>query len=391
MGKYNRQESKGIIIVGGGLVGMSLAIALAESGLGVTVIDREKPESQLQPEFDGRVSAIAWRSYKFLEKIGVWKFVQENAEPIKDIRVSEFGSGLFLHFDHTEIGDEPFGFIVENRHTRHALHMRAASLSSLKLIAPAEVENVDLENSRLTIKGQPPMDYELLIAADGKNSQLRDMAAIKCTRRKYEQSAIVCTIEHELPHMGLAHEYFIPTGPFAVLPLSNNRSSLVWTEPGKVAPLYIKMSEDDFNAEIAKRVKHLGKVKALPGRWLYPLELVLANEYVKGNFVLVGDAAHAIHPIAGQGVNLGFRDAELLTDKVTEARKLGLEIGLAIDGYENIRRLDNNMMIFATDKINRLFSNNILPLKLARDIGLGAVNQIPALRRFFMKYAAGKF
>ena len=375
------------------MVGMALGISLAEAGLPVCVIDRETPAAQLQPQFDGRVSAIAWRSYKFLEKIGVWKFVAEHAEPIKDIRVSEFGSGLFLHFDHTEIGDEPFGYIVENRHMRHALHLRAASLSGLKLIAPAELEGVDFENSQLQLKGHEPVSYALLVAAHGKNSKVRELAGIKTRNRKYGQSAIVCTIEHELPHHGLAHEHFIPTGPFACLPLSNNRSSLVWTEPFEVAPLYIKMTDDEFNAEIAKRVTYLGKVKALPGRWLYPLELVHAEKYVKNNMILVGDAAHAIHPIAGQGVNLGYRDAELLADKIPMAAKLGLGINSAYvtDEYERLRRLDNNMMIFVTDYINRLFSNNILPLKLVRDIGLGAVNQIPPLRRFFMKYASGKF
>ncbi len=372
---------------------MTLGIALAEAGLNVTVIDREKPEAQLQPNFDGRVSAIAWRSYKFLEKIGVWKLMAEHAEPIKDIRVSEFGSSLFLHFDHTEIGDEPFGYIVENRHTRHALHMRAASLSGLKVIAPAELENIDTEKKALKLKGGEVLQYELLVAADGKNSQVRSIAGIDVKSRKYGQSAIVCTIEHELPHMGLAHEHFIPAGPFACLPLGNNRSSLVWTEPSELASIYLKMTDEDFNAEIAKRVNYLGNVKALPGRWLYPLELVHAKTYAKDGIMLVGDAAHSIHPIAGQGVNLGFRDAELLTDKISSAAKLGLEISSAYvtDEYERLRKLDNGAMIFATDKINRLFSNNILPLKLARDIGLGAVNQIPALRRFFMKYASGKF
>lgn len=388
----NMEKDNSIVIIGGGMVGMALGIALAENGLPVTIVDREKPEVQLQPEFDGRVSAIAWGSYKFLEKIGVWKLLADNPEPIKDIRVSEFGSNLFLHFDHKEIGDQPFGYIVENRHTRHAMHIRAASLSNLKLLAPAELEEIDFERKLVKVKGHEPIKYELLIGSDGKNSKVRELAGIKAKKSGYKQSAIVCTIEHELPHSGLAHEHFIPAGPFACLPLTNNRSSLVWTEPTELAPLYMKMPEDEFNAEISKRVTYLGNVKALPGRWLYPLELVHAEEYVKGDVILVGDAAHSIHPIAGQGVNLGFRDIELLVDKIVESARLGLGVNSETvkEAYSRLRRLDNNIMIRATDSINRLFSNNVLPIKLVRDMGLGLVNQIPPLRRFFMKYASGK-
>jgi 2-octaprenyl-6-methoxyphenol hydroxylase len=377
-----------IVIVGGGLVGLSQAIALAGEGFEVTVIDREVPDVQLQPEFDGRTCAIAWKSYKFLDKIGVWQYIAEFAEPIKDIRVSEFKSPLFVHFDHSEIGTDPFGFIVENRHIRYALFKRAAELAGLKIIAPASL--LEIENGKLTIEHNHQsaiINYQLLIVADGKNSKTRDMLGIKASRSSYNQTAIVCTIKHEKPHMGLAYEHFIPTGPFAVLPLSQNRSSLVWAEPNDLAPVYMKMNEADFNAEIAKRINYLGKIEALPGRWSYPLELVLAKQYVKGNAVLVGDAAHGIHPIAGQGVNLGFRDIEDLTNDLVLARKLGLEPNLA--AYERKRKLDNMLMIQATDKLTKLFSNNIIPIKLAREAGLGLVNQIPPLRRFFMKYAAG--
>ncbi len=220
----NTTHQAPIVIIGGGMVGMSLAIALAESGQGVTVVDREAPLAQLQPEFDGRVSAIAWGSYKFLDSIGVWKFLAEHAEPIKDIRVSEFGSGMFLHFDHAEIGNEPFGFIVENRHIRHVLHLRAASLLNLTVIAPAELVEVSGDRQQAIVRKDNnllPIAYSLLIGADGKNSLVRKLAGIECIERDYKQTAIVCTISHELPHLGLAHEHFIPTGPFAVLPLSS--------------------------------------------------------------------------------------------------------------------------------------------------------------------------
>ena len=380
-----------IVIIGGGLVGLSQAIAFAVEGVEVTVVDREVADTVLQPEFDGRTSAIAWKSYKLLNKIGVWQYIAEHAEPIKDIRVSEFGSSLFLHFDHEEIGNEPFGFIVENRHTRYALYKRAAELAHLKIIAPAELVELIGDRQQVKVKEGDKLlhiNYHLLIGADGKNSQVRELAGIKTKGRPYNQTAIVCTIEHEKPHMGLAHEYFLPAGPFAVLPMRGNMSSLVWTEPSELAPLYIRMTDEEFDAEISKRVTHLGKVKSMPGKWSYPLGLLHAQKYVLGNIVLVGDAAHGIHPIAGQGVNLGFRDIELLTDIIVESKKLGLPLNLA--RYEKARRHDNLMMIQATDKINRLFSNNILPLKLVRDAGLGLVNEIAPLRRLFMKYASGK-
>jgi 2-octaprenyl-6-methoxyphenol hydroxylase len=361
-------NSASIVIVGGGLVGLSQAIALAQEGIAVTVIDREVADTVLQPEFDGRTCAIAWKSYKFLDKIGVWQYVAEYAEPIQDIRVSEYGSSLFLHFDHTEIGNEPFGFIVENRHTRYALYKRASELPNINLVAPAEV--LEIGEGRLEIRDLKNnsilhVPFSLLIAADGRNSQIRKLAGIKTKNHNYNQHGIVCTIEHEKPHMGLAHEYFLPVGPFAVLPLQGNRSSLVWCEPSDLVQSYLKMSDADFDAEIAKRVKHLGKVKALGGRWSYPLDLIHAEKYVAGNVVLVGDSAHGIHPIAGQGVNLGYRDVILLTELILNSCKLGLPLYLA--QYEKVRKFDNSLMIRGNHIINRLFSNNILPLKIVRD------------------------
>ena len=384
-------NSSSIVIVGGGLVGLSQAIALAQEGINVTVIDKEVAETALQPEFDGRTCAIAWKSYKFLEKIGVWKYIAPHAEPIQDIRVSEYGSSLFLHFDHTEIGNEPFGFIVENRHTRFALYKRASELPNIKLISPAEV--LDIGEGRLEIRdlknnSMLHVPFSLLIAADGRNSKIREMAGIKTKGHNYNQHGIVCTIEHEKPHMGLAHEYFLPVGPFAVLPLQGNRSSLVWCEPTDLVQSYLKMNDADFGAQIAKRVKHLGKIKTLKGRWSYPLDLIHAEKYVAGNIVLVGDAAHGIHPIAGQGVNLGYRDVILLTELIVNSRKLGLPLNLA--QYEKVRKFDNSLMIKGNHIINRLFSNNVFPIKVVRSLGLGMVNQVPQLRRLFMKYASGK-
>jgi len=374
------------------MVGLSQAIALADAGIEVTVIDREDPKTILNTKFDGRTSAIAWKSYKFLDKIGAWAEMARHGQPINDIRVSDNKSPLFVHFDHSDVGDDPFGYIIENRHIRAALYKRAKQLKSLKLLAPAEITNLDLENSAISLKSGDIIKYQLLIGADGKNSFVRKTAGISEFRKSYGQMGIVCTIEHELPHNGLAHEKFLPAGPFAVLPMQGNRSSLVWTEPSELAPIYMQMADTEFLAEIEKRCGYLGKLKLVEGRWCYPLELMHSDKYIKDNMLLIGDAAHSIHPIAGQGVNLGFRDAELLTDMITENMKLGLGAasGKMLEGYENIRKLDNRMMIFATDTLNRLFSNSILPIKLARSWGLGIVNEIPPLKRFFMRQASGK-
>ena len=382
-----------ITIIGAGMVGLSQAIALAANGVDVTVIDQEDPAKILTHQFDGRVSAIAWRSSKFLQKIGAWEGMLPYAGKILDIRVSEFGSNLFLHFDHEEIGSEPFGYIVENRYIREALFKRAAELPNLRLLAPAKILSIvdgplliEQNNQQLTI------DYQLLIGADGKNSAVRKHAGISEYRKSYKQMGLVATIEHEKPHLGLAHEHFMPVGPFAVLPMQGNRSSLVWTEPNDIAHIYHQMSDADFLAQIKKRVEYLGDIKLAGQRWIYLLELMHADSYVKGNIALIGDAAHTIHPIAGQGVNLGFRDAEALTEIIIGQLKLGLDPAstAALARYNNLRRLDNTLMITATDRLNILFSNKILPLKLARQLGLGAVNQIPPLKKLFMKYASGR-
>ena len=391
----NNQLSAEIAIVGGGMVGLAQGIALAEQGISVVVIDREDPSKIVAQDFDGRVSAIAWKSVQLLKDVDAWQYIAPFAQPINDIRVSDNKSSLFTHFDHKEIGDEPFGFIVENRHTRAGLYKRAAQIRKLKLLAPYEIVDVDFKN-RVIKTNRAPMtiNYQMLIGADGKFSKMRELAGIEVYERSYKQTGIVCTIEHEFSHGGLAHEKFLPAGPFAVLPMQGNRSSLVWTEPTELAHIYMEMSDADFLHEIYKRCDYLGKIKLVnsnqKGCWSYPLSLLHAQKYTAKNFALIGDAAHSIHPIAGQGVNLGFRDVIELTRLIMASRKLGLQAGSALPEYERNRRFDNSMMIAATDILNRLFSNNILPLRLARDMGLGVVNEISPLKRLFMKYASGK-
>ncbi len=383
-----------IIIVGGGLVGLSLAIALAQEGAEVAVIEKDDVRSQVAPDFDGRVSAISLGSERVLKAIGVWQYVAPSAEAILDIRVADGDSTAHVHYNYKDAGNEPMGHMVENRHMRIALARRAAGLPSLAMLAPAQVHAVerDIYGVTVTLSDGSVWTAPLIVAADGKRSKMRLDAGIKAVEKSYGQTAIVCTIEHELPHHGLAVQRFLPVGPFAALPMRNNRSALVWSEDEKLAPEIIKLPEETFLVEIEKRLgHHLGKFKTAGRRFSYPLHLILAKAYIDTRFALVGDAAHAIHPIAGQGVNVGFRDVAVLSELITDAMKLGLDIGSRnlLEHYQRWRRFDAMAMGALTDGITRLFSNDIAPIRLARDLGLDVVNNAPPLKRLFMLHAMG--
>lgn len=383
-----------IVISGGGMIGLLLGAGLAQHGLEITIIDREVASSQLDPNFDGRSSAIAFASYQMLEALGAWKFIGGKAEAIREIRVSDGPSLLHLHFDHRDLGEGPLGYMVENRHIRHGLFKWAKKAESLSIIAPDEVTGYAPWPGGATVdlKSGKSLDCQLVIAAEGRASQLRKQAGIRATTIPYHQVSIVTTIEHELPHMGIAHERFLPEGPFAILPLNGNRASLVWTTAEALAPTIMGLSQRAFDAEIQKRVgEFLGPVKALDYRWSYPLSLLVAEDYTAPRLALVGDSAHGIHPIAGQGLNLGLRDVGVLIEILAEAHKQGHDLGSndVLKSYARWRRVDNLLLIAVTDTLTRLFSNRSRPLRLARDIGLGIVNRQPGLKRFFMRQARG--
>jgi 2-octaprenyl-6-methoxyphenol hydroxylase len=421
-----------VLIVGGGMVGQTLAIALGGAGLRVALIDRADPASFLDAGFDGRVSAIAAGSRAVLEAIGAWDGMASEAEPILDIRVTEANSPLFIHFDHAALaqgglrhhlwrrlrpGDaqaaahdhdeapaRPFGHIIENRDIRAALMTRIAALPAITMIAPAEVSAVVNEPSRAiaTLKDGRRIATSLVVGAEGRESVLRQARGIAATRLAYGQTAIVCTVAHETPHGGVAHERFFPSGPFAILPMTDtsdahgglvHRSSLVWVEKSEMVPTMLKLGAADFDAQIARRFgDFLGRVTAIGPRWSYPLGLMHAERYVDERMVLIGDAAHSIHPLAGQGLNLGIRDVAALAEVLVDARRLGLDIGFGevLTRYERWRRTDNVVLATVTDGLNRLFSNRIPPIALARDLGLAAVNRMPPLKRFFMRHAQGQ-
>ncbi|HUJ03599.1 MAG TPA: FAD-dependent monooxygenase [Rhizomicrobium sp.] len=386
-----------VIVGGGGMVGLTLAFALAGGGLKVMVADPLPPEAALDAKFDGRVSALSYSSVRMLQALGLWDDLAAEAQPINDILVTDAGldkkpSPFSLHFDSREIG-QPMGHIAENRHIRRALHAGAAREANLTgvIAAMTNLENVP-GGILATLSNGDTVQARLAVAADGRESPMREKMGIGTIQWSYPQWGIVATVEHEFPHNGTAYEHFLPSGPFAILPMTGNRSSLVWTEREDLAPAVMKLPDEQFDAEISRRFgAHLGATKAAGPRWSYPLKFHLARAYVKPRFALAGDAAHGIHPIAGQGLNLGFKDAAALAETVLDSARIGLDIG-GIDTlkrYERWRRFDSFTLAASTDALNRLFSNDIAPLRIARDIGIGVVDSIPPLRRFFMRHAGG--
>lgn len=387
-----------IAIIGGGLNGAALALALAQSGFEVTIFDRTPATTRLDDAFDGRATAIAAGSRNMLRALGVWERVSENAQPIEDIlvtdgRVSEGASSSFLHFDHRDVGDEPFGNLVENRHLRRALDEAMAQEGGIdrRMIGVRRIE-YGTGFADLTLEDGGSHRASLAVACDGRRSPTAMAAGVRYTGWDYPQTGIVATVAHAEPHQGVAHEYFLPSGPFAILPLTGNRSSLVWTEKTALAAAAMALDDAAFEAEVARRFgDFLGEVSVEGPRWSYPLSLALADEYVKPRLALVGDAAHGVHPIAGQGLNLGYKDCAALTEVLVEAARRGEDIGdlNVLRRYERWRRFDNTAMALGMDVINRLFSNDSGPLRMARRFGISMVNRLGPAQRFFMRQAAG--
>jgi len=392
-------------IVGAGPVGAALACRLATAGMKVALIDRAPLPPMEHPAFDGRAYAIAAGSRGLLEAAGVWAGLPQAPCAINDIRITDGRIGrrpspLFLHFDHREVVTETleseadaFGWIVEARSLRVALNARLHDLP-VRLFAPAEaaVRRFD-DHAVIQVAGGPEITCRLVVAADGRESRLRREAGIAVTKWPYGQSAVVCAVAHERPHDHVALEHFLPSGPFAQLPMSPipeaaNLSALVWTDRHDRAARFMAMDDAAFAAEIQRRLgDHLGAVRPIGRRWSYPLGALFAHRTIDTRLALVGDAAHGIHPIAGQGLNLGFRDLIALAALVIGADDPGAPELLR--RYQMRRRPDNMMMLAATDALDRLFRVNLPPVRLARDLGLAAVQRLPRLKQFFMKTAMG--
>ncbi|MGQ0742140.1 MAG: FAD-dependent monooxygenase [Alphaproteobacteria bacterium] len=388
-----------VFVAGGGMVGLTSAIALAQGGLAVALADPLRRARITSAGFDGRVSAINYSSARMYRALGIWQHLEPHAEPIRDILVTDAGLGrpaspFSLHFDHGEAG-EPLGYMVENRYVRAGLLAAADALSKLHIFWGAQAMDFAAAPEAATVRLGNGREFlaKLIVAADGRDSQLRDAAGIDTVSWEYDQHGIVTVVSHELPHNGVAYEHFQPSGPFAILPMQNNRSALVWTEKSEFFLALMALGPVEFTAEVVRRFgAHLGAIEAGGPRWSYPLRFHLAREYVRPRLALVGDCAHGIHPIAGQGLNLGLKDAAALAETVLDRARLGLDFGEleALRRYERWRRFDNFVLAAATDALNRLFSNDVRPVRAARDLGLGIVDRIGPLRRFFMRQAGGE-
>jgi 2-octaprenyl-6-methoxyphenol hydroxylase len=389
------KEDVEVLVAGGGLIGLLLGIACAGAGLEVAIVDPMDPAAVLDEGFDGRCSAVAYGSHRVLVALGLWSQIGPWAEPISEIRVADDESSLFLHYDHRQLETGvPLGYVVENRVLRRVLIERARSLPTLSFLTRFAVGSADTSTfaAVVTLSDGYRVRSRLLAAADGRKSRLRRAAGIPVVKWRYQQTAIVTTIQHEYPHGGIAVEHFLPAGPFAILPMTDNRSSIVWTERAELAARLIALPDKEFGGELAARFgDFLGAIKPVGPRWTYPLELMLAERYVARRMALVGEAAHVIHPIAGQGLNLGMRDVAALAELVVDTRRLGLDIGddTVLGRYQRWRRFDTLLLATVTDGLNRLFSNSIAPVQLARDLGFAAVHRLPPLTRFLMRHAMG--
>ena len=388
-------ERRDVIILGGGLVGLTLAIALEAYGLTSTVIDPADPEAQLAAGFDGRASAIASASWRMLEAIGVGDLLDGQGCPIRRIEVRDGLSRESLNFQ-SDQDDDPLGIMFENRAVRAALRERALGASSIRLLAPAAPLTVvrDPHGVTVTLQDGQIVSGSLLVGAEGRRSPTREAAGIRIAQWRYDHVAMIGSIEHERPHQNIAHEIFYPAGPFALLPmLPGNRCCFVWTVNAADAPAMLDLPERAFLAEMRKRIGGLlGEVRLVSARSSYPLGYHHAATITAERLALVGDAAHGIHPIAGQGLNLGLRDVAALAEILVEGARLGLEAGDAqlLARYERWRALDSLMVGASTDGFTRLFGIPSRPARAIRRLGMAAVERISPLKKYFMAEARGE-
>jgi 2-octaprenyl-6-methoxyphenol hydroxylase len=387
-----------ILIVGGGLNGPCLALACAQAGLSSIVIDALPEDVRQGAEFDGRSYALALASVRMLRALGLWDGLEDEAQPILQIKASDGRAGegaapFFLHFDSAELEEGPMGHMLEDRYLRRAL-MAAMEAETLILHRPgATVVAQSTEGAaQVTLASGEVLTGRVLIGADGRRSGTAARAGIRRTGWDYGQTALGAAIAHERPHEGIAHQFFMPPGPLAILPLPGNRSSIVWSERHADAKRLMAADDAAFLDHLRPRFgDFLGEISLAGQRYAYPLNLTIANAFVGERLALVGDAAHGVHPIAGQGLNLGLRDVGALAEVLAEAKRRGEDIAAAdvLARYQSWRRFDTAALALATDGVNRLFSNDNPALRLVRDIGMGAVSAMPSLRRAFMREAAG--
>ncbi len=388
-----------ILIVGGGLNGPALALALAQGGFDVTIVDTLPVDTRSEDLFDGRSYALALASTRLLGAIGVWNGIAEHAQPMLEIKVTDGRAGegpspFMLHFDHAEIEEGPMGFMMEDRYLRRAFltametHPKITQISGDSVVA----QSIAPFGATATLASGKTISARLIVGSDGRQSGTAERAGIHREFKDYGQTALVAAIAHDLPHGGIAHQFFMPAGPLAILPLTGNRSSIVWAETHERAAEIQAMDDDDYLDALRPAFgSFLGDISLTGARFSYPLSLSVATSFTADRVVLVGDAAHGVHPIAGQGLNLGLRDVAALAEVLVLARRRGEDIGASnvLDRYAQWRGFDVMSLVAATDSFNRLFSNDNPLARTLRDVGMGVVNALPNARRRFMREAAG--
>ena len=388
-----------IIIVGGGLNGSLMAIAAANIGFSTIVLDSKDNEASVENCFDGRSYALALSSVRLLKNLNIFKDIIDKSQPILDIKILDGklvqGPSQFsLHFDNNEIHDGPMGQMVEDRFIRKALFTKINKNEQIDYKFNSKVTEHKKQSGYIsvTLDNGKKLDTKLLVGADGRNSELASRAEIKKSGWKYNQSALVCAIEHEADHNGVAWQYFMPSGPLAVLPMTGKRSCIVWTEQNANAKAINLFDETRYTKILAARLGNfLGKFKIIGDRHTYPLELSIADRFIDERLALIGDAAHSVHPIAGQGLNAGFKDIAVLAHIIQDAHHRGEDLGSlgVLKRYEEWRRFDSAQLAYSTDLFNKLFSNENEALRLARNIGLKLLDNIPVAKRNIIKEAAG--
>lgn len=387
------------IIIGGGLNGPALALALGQAGLHVTIVERLSADIRTDPDFDGRSYALSHAPAQLLRAIGVWDAVADNAQPIHKIEVTDGRAGegaapFFLLFDGAEIEEWPPGYVVEDRYLRRAFQDALDANPNITQITGVDVTGHDVTEGGATVilSDGRTLSAHMVVGADGVSSRTAARAGIGRMGWSYGQTSFSCAIAHDKPHNGIAHQFFMPPGPLAILPLPGNRSSIVWTEDESAARRIAALDDDAYLALLRPRIgDFLGDFHLAGQRFHYPVPLSIAHRFAAPRVALIGDAAHRVHPLAGQGLNAGLKDVGALAEVLVDAHRRGEDIGRidVLERYEQWRRFDVATLALATDGVNRLFSNDNPLLRLGRDIGLGIVNGLPRLRRTLMREAAG--
>ena len=392
----SQKNTYDVIIVGGGHSGLSTACILGQAGLRVACIDQWDPKVQAG---DLRTTAISYGSSKILGRAGIWQKMTDKACPIEDIQIMDGDSPMLLNFLSSEVEDKAFGWIVENADLHKVMIDTVKSIQSVDHITPVKVSDfkVSEDSASVILENGDVLTAKIILGADGRQSTTRKWMDIPSRGWDYGQRAVICCVSHDSPHNNVAVEHFWPEGPFAALPLTDDkdgthRSGVVFTEHGPKNKSLMNFTDEEFTTALNARFpERYGNIKMLTKRAVYPLTLNHAQSYIGTRMALIADAAHGIHPIAGQGLNLGFRDVAKITDLIIEAHQNGEDIGSyeLLESYQRARRFDNISMIAATDALVRLFSNNILPVRFLRRAGLKMVSKLRPAKQFFMKEAMG--